>query len=227
MCVFIPIFKNAFYIIIVSAVWSCTLNVYAAKSSYHPQDPSTLRTSLPWSLEVGVGYGIYQHMYTQDGNAVQTRMGIAKEFVRSKRFHAGLELGVQNGNTGRLDIPPEQLDLLGGIPVESTIKPTMDMLITSQFSPKIEGSIFTLIKAGIILRRLQFNRSVNDITKINPEFVVGVGYTINRYASVFLAYQSIISSNPNFTVDAEQCTGHVESIPGTNNILLGVSIYLE
>lgn len=73
----------------------------------------------PWSLEVGLGYGNYQDMIRSDGSTTLTRIGIAKEFIRSQHLRTGLELGAQTGNTARLNISEDIKNSLGGLPVDS------------------------------------------------------------------------------------------------------------
>lgn len=200
--------------------------------SYTYASPNTLHTThthfLPWSLEIGLGYSSYSHMSANEGNTVLARIGIAKELLHLQQLHAGMEMGVQSGNTGGLNVPQHTLDVLGGLAIESIMKPTMDILVTSKFYPSRYNSSFTQIKAGLMLRQWQFNRgSINNMTKINPEIQIGIGRDINRIVSLALSYQRIVGNAPNFQITSENCYARVAGIPGESGIILGLSIYLD
>lgn len=187
---------------------------------------------LPWSLEVGLGYAHYKNMFKNDGNTALERIGIAKEWLRYKAIRAGLEVGVQSGNTGRLNVAQYQLDMQGGLPMEFTIKPTLDLLLTTRVYPFKKSSFFTLLKAGIIFRRLQFSRfTMNDLSKMNPEIQAGFGWNINSLASIFFAYQGIFGKRPNFqqinSQDLATTVGHISGIPDVNAVVTGLSIQLD
>lgn len=185
-------------------------------------------SNLPWSLEIGLGYGKYQNMISSDGKTVLSRIGFGKEFFRYKSFHAGMEMGVQTGDNARLSIPESTQLLLGGLPVDTVIKPMLDILVRGKLSFPKYTSFYSQVKAGAIWRQWQFTRSsVNDLSKINPELQIGVGWDINRIASLSLSYQHVFGGHPNFEVVSDDCQAHVSAIPSENSIILGLSIYLN
>ena len=219
--------RNIYFTLLVMLLLGC--DAYAANKtpqadkSFHP-----FSSHLPWSLEVGLGYGKYQNMLRSDGTTVLARIGIAKQIVRMQAFSAGIEMGVQSGNTARLSVPDSIENELGGLPVDSTIKPSLDLLLTAKVYPLTKRIFFTQIKAGAISRRWQFTRgSVNDVSKVNPEIQIGIGYDVNRVASVSLSYQGIFGNNPDFKIVTEDCLAHVSGIPGENSVILGLSVYLD
>lgn len=184
--------------------------------------------SLPWSLEIGLGYGKYQNMLYSDGKTVLARIGIGKEIWRSKLFRTGMEVSVQTGNTSRLSIPSSTQALLGGLPVESTIKPMMDFLLTGKRYLSTYPTFYSQIKVGAIWRQWQFTRStVNDVSKINTELQFGMGWDVNKTTSITLLYQHIFGGHPSFEVVSDDCIAHVSKIPIENSIILGLSINLD
>src|SRR5690606_19107591 len=131
-------------------------------------------------------------------------------------------------NTGRLDVDQTTLDSLGGLPIEATIKPSLDLLITNYLYLLPYKSTFIFLKAGPILRQLQFTRgSIDDLTKISPEIQLGVGADFNRILKLSLAYQKVISKSPNFEITSQNCSAHVSNIPSQSGIILGTSIILD
>jgi hypothetical protein len=221
------------------------ISVYAATNTHHNKHVATHKTrkstklrhstdvhnpkmQLPWSLEIGIGYGNYKQMYRGDGQTVLARIGIAKEFIHFRLLRAGVEMGVQSGNSARLAIPQTILNALGGLTVESIMKPTLDILLTSQLYSQHNNSVFALIKAGVILRQWQFNRgSVNDLTKIYPEFQLGMGVDISQSLRLSVSYQGIVGKNPNFQIISQDCLANVAGIPWENGIILGLSVLFD
>lgn len=199
-------------------------------NSEKSNNPSS--SSLPWSLEIGLGYGQYLHMARNDGTTVLARMGIAKELLHIQTFRAGMEMGVQSGNTMRLEVPLDTEYQMGGLHMSSTIKPSLDLLLTGKFYSR-NRNFFIQIKAGPVWRHWQFVRSaVNDISEVDPEIQLGIGYDINRVASLSLSYQGIFGKNPDFKIVSENyilgdCYARVSGIPGENSIILGLSFSLD
>lgn len=211
------------FIIVTIAINCFVTFAYAATKTQNDHSKT-----LPWSLELGWGYGEYLHMYGNDGKYVLSRIGIAKEIVKLKWLHTGLEIGIQGGNVGRLNVPQTTLNLMGGLAINSIMKPTIDLLITNKLYLPNYNSLYTQIKAGIIMRRWQFTEgSINDITLYNPEIQFGIGRDINRLISLSLSYQLIAGKNPNYQIITNNCLGHVASMPGENAVILGLSIYLN
>src|SRR5205814_85253 len=131
-------------------------------------------------------------------------------------------------NTARLSVPESIQNQLGGLPVDSTIKPSLDLLLTGKVYPLSKRIFFTQIKVGAISRRWQFTRgSINDVSQVNPEIQVGIGYDINKLVSLSFSYQGVFGNNPDFKIVSEDCLAHVSGIPGESSIILGLSIYLD
>ena len=90
----------------------------------------------PWSILGSLGYISYNSAYDGgrhsassaqtaigDGQTVIERLAIARDFGAFKTVRFGAELGAQNGNIMRLSISQATLDIVGGAPVQATIKP--------------------------------------------------------------------------------------------------------
>ena len=72
------------------------------------------------------GYGAVDGGYQHDGNVAQGRLTLG---VHAKDFNhvlLGAELGVQSGNTMRLNASDATIEIGGGLPVQSTLKPFVD-----------------------------------------------------------------------------------------------------
>lgn len=190
---------------------------------------ATRTKPLPWSLEVGLGYGRYLDMYRNDGNTVLSRIGIGKELLNYDLFHGGAELGVQSGNNSRPRVSQSVLNQLGGLQIDSVIKPMLDLLLTARFYPNCCTPIFGQLKAGATWRIWQFTRTtVNDISKVDPEIQVGIGYDVNRFFRLSLSYQGIFGQNANFNTKCPTCSTRMwGGIPSENSVIFGMSMLLD
>lgn len=207
------VYKSIFFIFLTCL----SVNVFAVKAV------------LPWSLEIGLGYGQYQNMYVSDGQVFLARVGIAKEVIQYLALHGGMELGIQSGNTARLKISDSEKYALGGLPIDTTIKPMLDMLLTGKVYTQLDSPLYGIFKAGAIVRHWQFNNrgSINDITRVDPEFQLGVGMDVAKRLSLSLSYQGIIGRNPDFKIISPDCEAHVSNISGMNSVVLGITIIFD
>lgn len=193
---------------------------------------SAQQTLSSWSSIISLGYTNYNHMYSGDGQTPIGRLAIARNFIDFNCFKFGLEIGYQNGNTMRLDVRQETLDLLGGLPIQSTIKPMLDLLVTTKTPTLGTTPFFAALKGGIAYRRWQFDdrNSINDKSQIAGEVQAGLGYQINNRADLTFYYQGIYDGQPNFKLISEEhngeyhySRGHVSNIPIQNAVLLSLS----
>lgn len=140
----------------------------------------------------------------------------------------GLEIGIQNGNTMRMFTSEAVQDSLGGLPIQSTIKPMIDLLITLKTKTFCETGIpfFAQFKFGAGYRQWQFNdrNTINDISQWAWETQAGLGYSINEKTNLSLLYQGLFGSNPNFIINTTNQIGHVTNMPIQHGVLLGLSI---
>ena len=172
-----------------------------------------------------IGATNYQQAYANDGQSILGRLSLNAQYDVTESLNIGLEIGVQNGNTMRLDIPKLELDMLGGEPVTVAIKPLLDALGTLKVTPFDNPGLFGFVKGGIAFRQLQVDRNeVNNLTKINPELQVGIGYGVKDNGTLFLSFQHVFGSNPNYQVNPLTETGYIEGLPSQDSILMGLSI---
>lgn len=117
----------------------------------------------PWSVVGSLGYTWYNSFYDGGGDAQaaigdgQTALGrfaIAKNLGIFKTVRLGVEMGVQNGDTARLNLSQSAIDALGGLIPQVTIKPMLDLLATASWQPVENSPLFVVIKPGIAYRRL-------------------------------------------------------------------------
>lgn len=180
---------------------------------------------LRFGISGSAGATRYNNVYSNDGKSILGRLSLETNYDVSESLSLGLEIGVQNGNTLRLNIPKPLLDILGGEPVSVVVKPLMDALITLKTMPFDNPGIFGFLKGGLAYRQLQVDRNeVNDLTKINPELQLGLGYGMTDNSALFIAYQHIFGSNPNYQINPLTETGHIENVPSQNSLFLGISI---
>lgn len=195
----------------------------------------------PWSVIGGLGYTWYNFGYSGgaladpsaqssigDGQTAIGRFAIARDVTRFQSMQLGLELGVQSGNTMRLNIPQSTLTQLGGMPIQANIKPMLDLLATARTEPLMNTPVFGVVKAGVAYRRMQINDrvTVNDLSQLGFEVQAGIGTDITKKAKLSLVYQGIFDGSTNFTVNTTAGTGHVSNIPAQNGVLLNLSYAL-
>ncbi len=141
----------------------------------------------------------------------------------------GLELGLQTGNKMRIDIPKETVAVLKWIPVQTTLAPTLDLLITSKSDPLGNSAFFAQLKGGIAYRhwRIDHVSLKEEISQLAGEIQAGFGYPITALASLNLLYQGVFSSStPNFHVDPYSKKERLSNIPSLHAVLLGLSVNL-
>jgi hypothetical protein len=73
-------------------------------------------------------------MLKNEGESAIGQISIQKYITTSDVLDMGLELSLQNGNAMKMDIPQYLLDKVGGLPIELTLKPTIDLLISAKLT---------------------------------------------------------------------------------------------
>jgi opacity protein-like surface antigen len=184
-------------------------------------------TVSPWAVSGSIGYTNYENMYANDGGTPIARLAIGRDLLKSHSIRWGLELGYQNGNSMRLNVPQATLDILGGLPIQTTTKSMLDLLATAQF-PLTKLPFFALVKGGIAYRHWEFNdrSSISNQSKIAGTVQAGFGYQISERSALNLLYQGIYGGNPNLNVYPVTLTASVSNIPIQNGVLLGITYSL-
>ena len=187
----------------------------------------TCEMPLHFGISADMGFTQYSNVYHQDGQSVLGRLSLQTQYAPGDFFALGIEAGLQNGNTMRLNLPKSTLDLLGGEPVSIMVKPTIDLLGTLQVTPFDDFGLFGVLKGGVAFRQLQVDRNeVNDLSKTSPEFQAGLGYKINDNLAFHINYQQIFGGNPNYQVNPINETAAISNIPGQKTILLGLTLII-
>lgn len=187
-----------------------------------------------WSVIGSLGYTWYSNAYhgdsaaqaaIGDGQTALGRFAIAKNFSTFKTLNFGAEVGVQNGNTMRLAIPQAALNELGGLPVETVVKPMLDVLATASWRPQESSPVMGLFKAGVAYRRMQINNRItfNDLSEVGFEVQAGLGIDLSDRVILSLSYQGIFDGNTKYTINTTEFNGHISNIPNQNGVLLSLS----
>jgi len=180
-----------------------------------------------WGFSGGLGLTNYNCVYQNDGDSAMGRLSLNSQYTLSDFFIVGLEAGVQNGNTMRLDIPKPTLDVLGGEPVSIMVKPMVDILILAEITPFDDLGFFGFIKGGAAFRQAQMDRNeVNDLSKTSPELQAGLGYKINDNLAIHVAYQQIFGGNPNYQLYPLTQTASIANIPTQKTAFLGLTLII-
>jgi hypothetical protein len=171
------------------------------------------------------GYGTVSGGYKNDGNVAQGRFELGAHIKEYKLLMLGGELGIQSGNTMRLDSNSSVVDPTTGLPPQAVLKPVLDLLFTikGQFQP--DKNFFYILKAGIAYRQLQLqDRTANsdNLTKVAPEFQAGLGIKITKNVLLNAFYQGIYSTgNAGVYLDSGGNTS-ITYIPTQQAVFLGL-----
>jgi hypothetical protein len=170
------------------------------------------------------GYGKNEGMIEKDGYTARARLtfGIHSSFKNS--FNYGLETGIQSGNVGALAVSSMVYQTLGSLPIQTTIKPTIDALFTIRSPLLFKHHLYFISKAGIAYRQLQFDTrdTIPDIQKVNPELQLGLGFPITRNATIGAIYQGIYGGkNAKVSLTSSE-TAKVLKIPTEQNGFIGL-----
>jgi hypothetical protein len=200
------------------------LSLNACADGYSPELTSQ---DQPWSITASVGNGKYQNVYSKDGKTALARLALGNEMILTGDLVWGLELGLQNGNHMKLDIPYETLAMLEWLPVKTTLGPMLDLLVTAKSDPLFGSSFFAQLKGGIAYRYWQIeHKPINELTQLAGEIQAGLGYPVTALASLNLLYQGVYGSDPNLRLDTYTKTGRISNIPVLHAVLLGLSVNL-
>lgn len=176
------------------------------------------------------GYGVVDGAYENDGDVTFARLTLGLNAYEYRQFSFGAELGVQSGNTMRLETNSTITNALGGLQPQATLKPFVDFLITvkGQFINNIP--LFGILKGGIAYRQLQLemsNSSSDTVRKVNGELQIGLGYNLTEHAMLTAFYQGIYSgSDAGVSVDVSGDNTYINRIPTQQAGFLGIEYSL-
>lgn len=201
------------------------LSFNALAGDYYPKLTSQ---DQPWSITASAGSGNYQ-LPSKEKNTALGRLALANEMFLAGDIALGLELGLQTGNRMELELTKKTLNALKKwMPIQTTLAPTLDLLITTKSDPLGNSSFFAQLKGGVAYRHWRDDRiPLNEISQLAGEIQAGFGYPITALASLSLLYQGIFSGNgPNFHLDPYSQKEQLSNIPTLHAILVGLSVNL-
>ena len=178
--------------------------------------------SSAWGFIGGVGFTTFNDMMQSDGTTILGRLALTRKVLRYDNIDWGLELGAQLGNQARSNFTDAQLAPLGGVPVQITIKPGLDLLATAKKPLGKAYPVSLLFKLGFMYRQMSTDRdTISDLKRINPELQVGFAKEIGKQTSLELTYQGIYSSNMTLTTEGAlgAGVGGLSNIPTQNGLL--------
>ena len=188
--------------------------------------PKLTSQDQPWSITASGGAGTYQ-VKASDSNTAVGRLALGNEMMLAGDIALGLELGLQTGKKICLNIPQETLSLLQWIPLQTTLAPTLDLLITSKTDPLFNSDFYAQLKGGFAYRHWKIDRvPINEISQIAGELQAGFGYPLTALASLSLLYQGVFGNSPNFQVATYSQKEYLTNIPTLHAVLLGLSVNL-
>lgn len=171
-------------------------------SSYYVSSPRKVAKACdrPSIFSVGAygGYGFVNGAYKQDGQVALARLNLGIKAVEEQNIIFGLEAGVQSGNNMRLNASDDFIAATGGLPIQSTLKPLVDFLITAKMQILNEIPLFVTLKGGVAFRQLVLNdrsSSQDAIKKFNGEVQAGLAYNFTNHLAIASFYQGIYSGN--------------------------------
>lgn len=199
------------------------LSAVVGAGSYSPKLTSQ---DQPWSITASAGSVNYQ-VSSYDRNSALGRLALGNEMLLAGDIALGLELGLQTGNKICLNIPKETLNILKWFPVQTTLAPTLDLLITTKTDPLGNSAFFAQLKGGLAYRHWKIDRvPVNEISQLAGEIQAGFGYPITALASLSLLYQGIYGNSPNLQVSPYNKKEYLTNIPTLHAVLVGLSVNL-
>ncbi len=182
-------------LLIASFCLSLTLPAFSDTLSY-----TKLTDAPPSRFTVGGygGYGVVSGGYHQDGQVAQSRLAIGMRAAQYKKLIFGAEVGVQSGNAMRLDGSSALMATVGCLPVDSTLKPFLDLLVTAKTRIDPTYPIFAVLKGGIAYRQLVLSgrsSSRDGLRRVNGELQAGLAFKLTEHAALAVFYQGIYSGN--------------------------------
>lgn len=190
-------------------------------SILHAHDESSLSR---WGVGGALGMSYTSNTLNKSNQTALGRLSLGATLLSLSTWQTGIEIGVQSGTTFRLSLPKESIDSLGGVPIEVTMKPFLDVLAGLNLKPSSNVPMNLWLKGGAAFRMMQVDREeVNDLSQISPELQVGLGYEISRQATINLGYQVIWGQKPKLEVNLQNETAILQHIPMQQAVMLGFS----
>jgi len=177
-------------------------------------------------LGVHEGYSFMQGAYSQDGQTPFQRIELG---VKVNDFHqvaVGLEMGVQTGNNLRLTASSAVINAAGGLPLQATLKPTVDALVS--FSAKLnpELPIYGVLKGGIAYRQLSLQNRTSQrdsVRKVDGELQAGFAFSMSEHATFSMLYQGIYGGSDAGTALSSTNDVMLKRVPTQHGVVAGLA----
>ena len=177
-----------------------------------------------WTMEAAFGMAHYANVDANDGQTAVGRLSMGYANPVLPYGQISVEVGIQSGNSMRLVLPKESIYELGGIPIDATMKPMLDILAGFKTEPLADLPFSVWGKGGIAYRSMRLDReSVPGLKGFSPEFQTGISYAINEKTGINIGYQYISGNKPELTVNPLTETGILCNMPSAQALLLGFS----
>jgi opacity protein-like surface antigen len=206
---------------------SFCLSLYLSLPAFAVTSSQTkLTDGSPSRFSVGAygGYGVVNGGYHQDGQVAQSRLAIGIRAAQYKKLTFGAEAGVQSGNAMRLDASSALMAAAGCLPIDSTLKPLLDLLVTVKTRIDPSYPIFAVLKGGIAYRQLVLSgrsSSRDGLRRVNGELQAGLVFNLTDHAALATFYQGIYSgTNAGLNLDSASDVT-IRRIPTQQAVFLG------
>jgi hypothetical protein len=201
-----------------------SLPTFAVSESKNSMAPSWLTSRL--YMGASGGYGNISGAYENDGNFAQDRLSLGLQVWQYQSILFGAELAVQSGKTMRLDASSAIIAASGGLPIQATLNPFVDLLVSAKSQLTQRLPLYGIVKGGIAFRQMQLNdrsSSKDYLQKVNGELQLGLGYKLTDHAMLTAYYQGIYSDNSaGVSIDAAGDNTYISQIPTQQAGFLGV-----
>ena len=183
-------------------------------------------STIPY-YDVGIygGYGSINNAYKSDGDFAQGRLAFGAHIKQWKQQVFGGEIGMQSGNSMRYILPTTTGSNLN-LPVQTTLKPVIDLLATMTAPLFFNESIHYIFKGGIAYRQLDMENatSTRDIlNQVAGEFQAGLSFNINPHLIITAFYQGIYANNGAVvSTDANNNNFYLNHIPTQQTGFFGI-----
>lgn len=203
-----------------------------------PIEPPMVSPVEHWHLTflASLGYTGYNSSYGGQGETALGRFAAWIDVYHMQSFKVtsndanyfspslGFEIGVQSGHTMPIEASDAEIEVMGGLPIATTIEPMIDFLATLTINNSKNPYTFGIAKAGVALRRWQIGRNtIPNVYQAAGEVQAGLGLRFTKHSTASLLYQGVFGGSPNLRINVPARLGTVDNIPIQNGILLTLS----
>lgn len=214
------------FLLILCLVFETSLHATQKEPLMAPSSPGS-----PSKMFVGAygGYGVLSGAYKNDGASVFGRLAFGVDAWTWKRLGLGFEMGVQSGNTIRLQASDPIIASAGGLPIQATLKPFIDFLASLKCRLTDSDPFFLFVKGGFAFRQLQLMERTSSrdfINRVSGEIQGGFSYQLTPHGRISVSYQAIISNSSSKIALSPSNNILLNHIPTQQGALFGIEYSL-